>query len=252
LVEHGGEDAGFRAVITRFPDQHFSVIVLCNSADARPDRIARSIADTYLAREFSAGPPSKEPPKPPQIRVDPKLLEAYVGDYVLMPDYILSITRDDDQLIGQVGEQSPFDLTPASYTSFRPTYFDAILTFDKPGADGHSAQVRVHQGGYDVIGPRLEPLHPAAERLRAYSGTYFSAELNALYFISVHDDKLLLRYPRGEVELQPFQSGVFKAPASAPLQRLAFECTAAGRCEHFRISTTRVRNLRFDRIELGN
>jgi CubicO group peptidase (beta-lactamase class C family) len=252
VVEHGGEDAGFRAVITRFPDQHFSVIVLCNSADARPDRIARSIADIYLAKEFSASPPSKEPPKPAEIRIDPKLLDAYVGDYVLMPDYVLSITRNDDRLIGQVGEQSPFDLTPTSNSSFFPTYFDAILTFDKPGADGYSAHVTVHQGGYDVIGPRLEHLHPAAEQLRAYSGTYFSTELNTLYFITVRDGKLLLRYPRGLVELQPFQADVFNAPASAPLQRLAFECAAAGRCEHFRISTTRVRNLRFDRVELGN
>jgi hypothetical protein len=66
------------------------------------------------------------------------------------------------------------------------------------------------------------------------------------------DGKLLLRYPRGEVELEPFRADVFTAPASAPLHRVAFDCAAASRCDHFRISTARVRNLRFARIELGN
>jgi CubicO group peptidase (beta-lactamase class C family) len=252
MVEHGGEDAGFRAVITRFPDQHFSAIVLCNNADAQPDRIAHSIADIYLVGEFAASPPSKEPVKPPEFRIDPKLLDSYVGDYVLMPNYILTIMRNGDQLMGQVGEQSSFDLTPASSTSFFPTYFDAILTFDTPGAGGYSAHVRVHQGGFDRTGPRLERPRPTAERLRAYSGTYFSTELNTLYFITVRDGKLLLHYRRGELELQPFQADVFDAPAPAPLHRVTFECAAVSRCEHLRISTARVRNLRFDRVEVGN
>jgi CubicO group peptidase (beta-lactamase class C family) len=39
-IGHGGADAGYRSDITRFPDQHFSVTVLCNAADTNPSNLA--------------------------------------------------------------------------------------------------------------------------------------------------------------------------------------------------------------------
>lgn len=40
-VDHAGGDAGYRSDMTRFPGQHFSAAVLCNSAisDSRAARI---------------------------------------------------------------------------------------------------------------------------------------------------------------------------------------------------------------------
>jgi CubicO group peptidase (beta-lactamase class C family) len=51
-VEHTGAHGGFRTVITRFPEQHFTVIVLSNRSDFLTSNLARQIADIYLDNNF--------------------------------------------------------------------------------------------------------------------------------------------------------------------------------------------------------
>ena len=51
-MDHGGADAGYRADMTRFPEQHFSAAVLCKSADTSPASLVRRVADVYLAQDF--------------------------------------------------------------------------------------------------------------------------------------------------------------------------------------------------------
>ena len=47
-VWHSGESVGFRNVIVRWPQQHFTVIVLTNRDDAEPYSLALKIAKLYL------------------------------------------------------------------------------------------------------------------------------------------------------------------------------------------------------------
>jgi hypothetical protein len=56
-VEHGGSWAGFRAQLTRYPDQRTSIVVLCNRADASPGAYAREVAEAVLAQGFPELPP---------------------------------------------------------------------------------------------------------------------------------------------------------------------------------------------------
>src|SRR5262249_62132377 len=104
--------------------------------------------------------------------------------------------------------------------------------------------------GLESRAPRTERAQPAPERLPAYSGVYFSEELSTIYFLTVRDGKLFARHPRGEFELQPFMVDSFIPAGQSPAGRMDFECQAAGRCESFRVSNGRVRNLLFERIEL--
>src|SRR5215472_2315861 len=63
-VDHGGADAGYRSDMIRYPEQHFSVAVLCNSAEADPSGLASQVADIVLAKEIKAAEaatPAKEP-----------------------------------------------------------------------------------------------------------------------------------------------------------------------------------------------
>jgi CubicO group peptidase (beta-lactamase class C family) len=48
LISHGGDTIGFKTVIERFPEMHFTVIVLVNRNDGDPSGIARKIANTVL------------------------------------------------------------------------------------------------------------------------------------------------------------------------------------------------------------
>jgi CubicO group peptidase (beta-lactamase class C family) len=48
IVEHGGALGGYRAHLLRFPDQRFTVALLCNLASTNPGAIAREIAAIRL------------------------------------------------------------------------------------------------------------------------------------------------------------------------------------------------------------
>jgi CubicO group peptidase (beta-lactamase class C family) len=50
-VEHSGSDAGYRSNIIRFPQQHFSVLSLCN-IPANPAVLNRKVGDLYLMGDF--------------------------------------------------------------------------------------------------------------------------------------------------------------------------------------------------------
>lgn len=247
VVEHSGEDAGFRTQLTRFPDFHFSAIVLCNAGDASPWLLSRQIADIYLAAELEPVAMQTTEAKPTEVKIDPKVLDAYVGEYELRPNFILSVTRSGDQLVMQATSQPPFVVMPASERSFFPKGFAALITFEGPSADGKSAAVTVRQGGSDLRGPRFKRPDLSPERLQAYAGTYFSSELNTVYVISAREGRLFARYPRGEIELQPSKADEFAVPTVGSVK---FNCVTATRCDRFDVTTGRVRNLRVDRVDL--
>jgi len=48
-VSHSGSTAGYRAHLTRFPEQRLSVAVLCNASSGTATQYARAVADMYLA-----------------------------------------------------------------------------------------------------------------------------------------------------------------------------------------------------------
>ena len=48
VLWHSGETMGFRNVIVRWPQRHFTVVVLSNRNDPEPYRLALKIADLYL------------------------------------------------------------------------------------------------------------------------------------------------------------------------------------------------------------
>src|SRR5438445_3672439 len=48
-VSHSGSTAGYRAFLTRYPDQKVSVAVLCNVSSGAATQYAHAVADLYLA-----------------------------------------------------------------------------------------------------------------------------------------------------------------------------------------------------------
>jgi hypothetical protein len=56
-VGHSGSTAGYRAFLTRFPDQHVSVAVLCNAGNANATQLAHAVSDLYLGDTVNADAP---------------------------------------------------------------------------------------------------------------------------------------------------------------------------------------------------
>ena len=87
------------------------------------------------------------------IKVDPAIYDAYVGEYELAPSFVITITREGDQIFAQATAQPKLEIFPESETRFFLKVVDAQVEFVK-GADGKVTGLVLHQGGRDVPGKR--------------------------------------------------------------------------------------------------
>ena len=124
-IGHGGSAVGYVAQYTQYPDHRFSVVVLANSSSFRPGRIARQIADIYLAEQFTEPAPSLERDRDRSRRERPETisltvaeLEPYAGDYHSEElDIVYPMTIVDGALVMELREVV-YEVTPRSDGTF--------------------------------------------------------------------------------------------------------------------------------------
>ena len=83
---HSGSAVGYVAQFLQFPEQRFSVVVLSNLSTFGSGRLARRVADLYLADLFTepmaSGGQTRARPMPPEaVTLSMAELEAFVGDF---------------------------------------------------------------------------------------------------------------------------------------------------------------------------
>jgi CubicO group peptidase (beta-lactamase class C family) len=118
-VAHGGSWAGFRAQLSRFPDLHTSVIVLCNLAESGPGGLASKVADIVLGDRLAApGPPASPPGEPVRgaLSASPAdLAGAYRSDE-LLAEWRIVVRGDSVLARAGLGHEAP--LRPVARDSF--------------------------------------------------------------------------------------------------------------------------------------
>jgi hypothetical protein len=113
------------------------------------------IPEIVFAISHEYGWPDFKPVERTQVKVDPGILGGYVGRYQLAPNFILTVTREGNQLITQATGQPKFPIFPQSPRDFFVKQFDAQLTF-VPDSQGRATEVILHQGGQDLHAKRVE------------------------------------------------------------------------------------------------
>ncbi len=115
-VEHGGALVGYRAQITRFPEKHFTVTVLCNSGSARPGELASRVAEIYLGL----------PPEPADDTGDaappfyaPEEVASYRGTYESPELGVRWTLAGDESLVFKRWRFEDESLVPVSRDEFR-------------------------------------------------------------------------------------------------------------------------------------
>src|SRR5215831_13127402 len=114
-----------------------------------------SFAVTFGVAAVLAGPrgavaieSSLQDAKPTEIKIDPKLFDAFTGQYKMPdnPDLVLSFWRDGDKFYSRATNQSSFEIFASSETTFFPKSFPALMTF-VPDAQGNVNGLVLKQGG---------------------------------------------------------------------------------------------------------
>jgi CubicO group peptidase (beta-lactamase class C family) len=113
-VSHGGGIPGYATYMLRFPEQRFSVQVMCNQGGLPARNLAYSIADLYLEGHFKAPAPVREPRRDPAaaqknaIALSKAKLAELAGRYYseeLDATHVLRV--EGDALVAQVGYLPP-------------------------------------------------------------------------------------------------------------------------------------------------
>lgn len=138
MIQHGGGWQGFATHIARAVDDKLTVIVLTNLANARPEKIARGILGLYV--------PELAPIERKAIQIDPRIFDAYVGEYELQPGFVFTISREGDQLWGQATGQPRVELFAESEADFFLKVVDAQITFVR-NASGKVTNLILTQSG---------------------------------------------------------------------------------------------------------
>ncbi|MDQ3950592.1 MAG: beta-lactamase family protein [Gemmatimonadota bacterium] len=245
-VRHGGSWAGYRAELMRFPDQHFSVAVLCNLAGTEPTTLARRVAEVYLAPSFAAAPAaaSQRASAPGSVALAARDVERYAGLYQSARTGELRrirIRADSLQLTDLV---SALPLESVGVDRFRVPGAQAgpEVRFDATRPSSRRLEL-ISTSGDTLTFERVMEASPTARDLAAYAGTYWSEEVSAEYRLDVKDGALVLHRRRSEpVVLAPTYADAFSA--GGVLYRFT---RTRGRVTEMLVDAGRIRNLTFVR-----
>lgn len=231
-VSHGGQEAGYRAELLRFPEQQFSIICLSNVLNLYAESISRRIADLCLADQMRPMP-GYSPNNERNLRIPAgtwwnpdggTIVEiAYQKDIPNMKAFGYRFTLD------QIG----------------PTTWEAVdapvdITLD---LNNRGIHFKVAGDPTELLAP-ITLAQPDSIVFEDYSGKYVSPELNVSYSIEADNEELYLT--RGEGGRQ----GLHIGPHDTFLHDgivLRFVRSQHRVITGIRASTNRARNIWFER-----
>jgi CubicO group peptidase (beta-lactamase class C family) len=133
-VSHGGSLAGYRTQLLRFPGQNFSVILLGNISSFSSGKMAREIADVYLADELMpikvAATKASSKSQKEENEYSVANLSQFTGTYYSKElDVAYKLSEEDGRLFVSVKDNDPLVLKSTKIDTFSYEYIE--LVFDR-------------------------------------------------------------------------------------------------------------------------
>ena len=240
-VDHGGADAGYRADLLRFPEQHFSVACLCNKGEISPSDLTRKVADLYLTTQFKDPMPANRelPAKSPTVSEEK--LAQYTGLYWKKEDEqaIRILSRDGKLFLAQSSD-SRLELTLLAENRFKLAVAPVTVTFE----DARPQRMVIQAEGADKpdVFERVAEFKPSPAQLASYGGSYVSEEIDPVYRILVENGGLVLKRLKSKPEkLEPTLEDHFMGLDGD----IHFQRDHAGTITGFVLGAGRVKNFHF-------
>ncbi len=133
---HSGGTGGYRTWIGFDSLTQSGTVVLSNTAWDVND-IALHILD-------SASPLSKPPSEHTAKQIDSRLFDAYTGNYLLGPDFVLSVSREGNRLYTRATGIGKYEILPESECDFFYKEMDMQISFIM-GVNGKATELVLHQ-----------------------------------------------------------------------------------------------------------
>ncbi len=242
-ISHTGSTGGYRASLSRYPEQNVAIATLCNGGNSVPGNLDQRIAALVLGNALAAAEP-----EPSAIAVNAETLAGLAGAYHSpRTEEFLVLSVRDGQLVDSAaaGGGGGGGLIPVAGDRFKYRGGQRTLTV-VPGTSGQATRIRVESPNTRAVEYVAVPRpRPDAATLAAYAGDYRSAELGAPYHLALKGDTLRLTSDRPwepVVALRPLYQDGFQAGAVGNVRFLRDQ---RGRVTGFVLWAGRVRHLRF-------
>lgn len=147
IVWHNGMTGGYSSFAGFDRLSGNGVVVLTNMA------AQRGVNDIGMHILNPAIPLNEQPQLRSEVEIDTAIYADYVGEYVLAPGAVLTVTTEGDKLFAQLTGQDAFEIFPESETQFFYKVVDAQITFDV--ADGEVKSLILHQNGQNMPALKL-------------------------------------------------------------------------------------------------
>ncbi len=254
-ISHGGADAGYRTHFARFPEQDFSVIVFSNDASFNSTSMAMSVADIYLEDQLEEEKEEEEPDwEEKRVEVENRIKEMYCGQFELEPYNYITVSLENDTLFWETTtSRQKSELLPLSQTEFVIKRTGTKIEFREDNQNEFNKLV-LRQNDREREAPRVEPFDPEQVDLSEYTGEFYSEEINTTYSFEIKknedgEKQLMAGQLRvGDFELTPLTPDFFRG-AQWSFNRIEFVRDENGEVSGCKVSSGRVRNLRFEKLD---
>jgi CubicO group peptidase (beta-lactamase class C family) len=243
-VHHSGSTGSYNAQTLRFPDEKLSIIVLSNNGNLWSGGIAREVAAQILGRK-TAETPYLTRPAQVQAASTPSDL---VGQYRSTDNNIIRIQLKEAHLYWQMDNNNPRKLIQEEGNLYHWDIDEdwKIAFSNRP--DSTSSMVLYTKSEQPEVLKKLPPFSPSDAYLQACVGKYFSAELDLAFTIKMSLEKGLIFKREGgknETKIEVVQKGELLASD----YKMRLETAANGRVMAVLLTYSRVRSLRFEKVE---
>jgi CubicO group peptidase (beta-lactamase class C family) len=249
-VHHGGADIAHRSMLIYYPEIGAGITTQSNHASFNSN-VAGRIAEAFFEdamepeeEDEAEGEGTFDPDS-----YDPEDFDEFVGRYALdaAPAFVMTFTREGETLYAQATGQPRLTLVPTSDTTFTLTGVDASIVFHRE-EDGTVEGLTLRQNG-EQHATRLEDgdeaWAPSPGELEAFTGRYFSEEIETWFTIALEEESLVARHRRlDDATLEPGDEDTFSAGALT----FSFERDRNGRVIGFYMANGRTRDVRFERV----
>lgn len=198
LISHSGSWAGYRTILSHYPQQHLSIILLSNFSEFDVQRYSSAVASACLVK---SGKPITSSPEElnqtPSIQLSPQLMRNYVGLYQIRPGLLVSFSEENGRLMVQANGEEKLLTEAKSDSTIWISARNALMIFVRDSTGTVSALRYRGQLAKRVI-PRVAD--PAS--FASLVGHYYSPELGTEYTVDLVGGQLQMHHMRlGRFEL---------------------------------------------------
>jgi CubicO group peptidase (beta-lactamase class C family) len=149
-ISHPGGVPGFTSILTRFPDDKVLIVLLGNLENSQVIRASNDLAAIIFGGKYEV------PRERTAVKVDPKVLNAYVGQYEDRPGRVATVLVENDTLLLKLpGQPDGLPLMAESETQFFHPVQDIQIAFIKD-ANGQVLEVMLRLNGREFHAKKIK------------------------------------------------------------------------------------------------